>query len=314
MNSELALERNRRRMAALLMELTSEEGLRPTILDGVKLSRLERSAVRCPVMYEPSIYIVASGRKKGFVGDWQFIYDRNHYLVLSVPLPFECETEVIPGEPMLGLSVRVDMGVVSELACKMELRRSQGVEDTPGSICATPLDLPMSEAAIRLLECLRSPIDAKILGPGIVREIAYRVLCGPQGDALLAILNRNGHLAQIHAALQQMHRKYAEPLNVPAMAEEIGMSVSAFHHTFKTVTATSPLQYLKAVRLHKARMLMRYEGLGAAIAAERVGYESASQFSREFKRYFGYNPTEESSRMRVMVGADGPEPALAAQA
>jgi AraC-like DNA-binding protein len=202
------------------------------------------------------------------------------------------------------LAVRLDMAVVSDLACRMELRRIPYAEDVQSSVSATPIDIRMSDAAVRLLECLRSPIEADILGPGIMREIVYRVLCGPQGHALLALLNTNGQLAQVHVALQHIHRRYAEPLNVPGIAEE---SVSAFHHNFKTVTSTSPLQYLKAVRLHKARMLMRFEGVGAAIAAVRVGYESPSQFSREFKRYFGHNATEE--RMQAIVGADGPEQA-----
>src|SRR5262249_3377578 len=163
------------------------------------------------------------------------------------------ETHAGDGEPMLGLSIRPDMAIISELACKMELRRVPESDDVRGSVCAIAVDIQLSDAAVRLLECLRSPVDAEILGPGIVREIVYRVLCGPQGHALLAMLNRNGQLAQIYAALQQMHRKYAEPLNVPDMAGEMGMSVSAFHHNFKAVTSTSPLQYLKAVRLHKAR-------------------------------------------------------------
>jgi AraC-like DNA-binding protein len=299
------LEQNRRRMVALLKELMPEEGLHASRVDGVRLSRADHSRPRMPVLYEPSIYIVASGRKRGFVGAREFVYDANNYLVLSVPLPFECETQVGNGDPLLGLSVRLDMAVISELACRMELRRAHDAEDDLSSVCSTPVDIRMSDATVRLLECLRSPVEAEILGPGIVRELVYRVLCGPQGNALLAMLNRNGQLAQIYAALQQIHRKYAEPLNVPDMAEEMGMSISAFHHNFKAVTSTSPLQYLKAVRLHKARMLMRFEGVGAAIAAERVGYESPSQFSREFKRYFGHNATDE--RVQMMAGADGPE-------
>jgi AraC-like DNA-binding protein len=118
-------------------------------------------------------------------------------------------------------------------------------------------------------------------------------------------------MAQIHTVLHRMHASYTEPLNVTRMAEEIGMSVSAFHHNFKAVTASSPLQYLKSVRLHKARMLIMHEGLGAAIAADRVGYESASQFSREFKRFFGNRPMEESKRVREMFGVAAPEGARA---
>ena len=301
-----SLETNQRKMKALLIELTTGDGPRPTIVDGVKLSRANCNFPRTPVLYEPSIYVIASGRKKGYIGDRRVVYDENNYLVLSVPLPFECETEVGDGEPLLGVSVRMETSLISELAIKMDVRRRHKEGDADGCIRATPLDARMSDAVVRLLECIRSPVDAAVLGPGIVREIAYHGLCGPQGDALLAMLARNGPLAQIHAVLHRMHTRYTEPLNVTRMAEEIGMSVSAFHHNFKAVTASSPLQYLKSVRLHKARMLILHDGLGAAIAADRVGYESASQFSREFKRFFGNRPTEESKRVREIFGVAAP--------
>ena len=144
-------------------------------------------------------------------------------------------------------------------------------------------------------------VDAEILGPAIVREIVYRALCGPQGHLLLEMVGRQGQAAQINAALRWIHSRYAEPFSVTRMAEEVGMSVSAFHHQFKALTASSPVQYLKSVRLHKARALIVDEGSGAAVAAAAVGYESASQFSREFKRFFGASPTEEARRVRAFV-------------
>lgn len=291
------MEIHQRRMKALLTELTTGEGLSPTLVDGVKLARADRHHPRTPVLYEPKIFVLASGRKIGYVGDRRVVYDENNYLVLSVPLPFECETEVGDGGPLLGVLVGVERSLISELAIKMDVRRRPEAA-ADGCIRATPVDARMSDAVVRLLECLRSPADAAVLGPGIVREITYHGLCGPQGGTLLAMLGRNGQLAQIHAVLHRMHTRYTEPLNVTRMAEEIGMSVSAFHHNFKAVTASSPLQYLKSVRLHKARLLIMHEGLGAAIAADRVGYESASQFSREFKRFFGNRPMEESKRVR----------------
>ncbi len=295
------LESNRRRMVAILSELATGEGLRPTMVDGVKLGRADRGYPRAPVLYEPSIYIVASGRKTGYLGDRTFVYDPNNYLVLSVPLPFECQTEPGPEGRALGISVRVAPSVVSDLAVRMQSRpRATAVEAT-GYVEATPLDLGMSDAALRLVECLRSPVDAEILGPGIVREIVYRALCGPQGHLLLEMVGRQGQAAQINAALRWIHSRYAEPFSVTRMAEEIGMSVSAFHHQFKALTASSPVQYLKSVRLHKARALIVDEGSGAAVAAAAVGYESASQFSREFKRFFGASPTEEVRRVRAVV-------------
>jgi AraC-like DNA-binding protein len=301
------LEANRRRMVALLVQLTPDEGLRRSILDDVRLGRADRGYERVPVLYEPSIYIVASGRKIGFIGDRRFVYDPNNYLVLSAPMPFECQTEADADGPMLGLSVRVAPSVVSELAVHMPTRSRAAAADSIGCVEATPLDVAMSDAAVRLLECLRTPIDARILGPGIVREIVYRALCGPQGHLLLAMVGRHGQASQINTALQWIHTHYAEPFSVGRMADDMGMSVSAFHHQFKALTASSPVQYLKSVRLHKARALIVNEGAGAAVAATSVGYESPSQFSREFKRFFGASPVEEAKRVRVFIA----EPAVA---
>ena len=170
-------------------------------------------------------------------------------------------------------------------------------EDQKG-VMATPLDEAMGEAAVRLLECLRSPVDAAVLGPGIVREMVYRVLSGEQGGMRWARVGGHGRRAQNHGVLQRIHANPAKPLEVPAMAADAGMSISAFHHHFKAVIGTSPLRYLKTLRLHKARMLMLHDRLGAAAAADRVGYESASQFSREFKRFFGRTPTHEMEVVR----------------
>lgn len=288
-------------MVAILSELTTGEGMRPTTVDGVKLGRADRAHPRAPVLYEPSIYIVANGRKTGFLGDRTFVYDPNNYLVLSVPLPFECQTEAGPEGPMLGISVRVGPSVVSDLAVRMQSRPRQTMVEATGYVEATPLDLAMSDAALRLVECLRSPLDAEVLGPAIVREIVYRALCGPQGHLLLEMVGRQGQAAQINAALRWIHSRYAEPFSVARMADEVGMSVSAFHHQFKALTASSPVQYLKSVRLHKARALILDQGSGAAIAATAVGYESASQFSREFKRFFGASPIEEARRVRALL-------------
>lgn len=305
------LEINRRKMVALLTDFHTGEGLLPTVLDGVKLGRSTCTHPCSPVLYEPSIYIVASGRKTGIAGDLRFVYDPNNYLVLSVPLPFECQTEVGENnEPMLGISIRMETGIISELAVKMESGfRTDTVQDF-SCVRATPIDIAMSDVTLRLLQCLKSPTEATILGPGIIREITYRTLCGPQGYTLLNMIGRTGHLAQIHAVLNRMHSHYAEPFNVTELAEEVGMSISAFHHNFKMVTSSSPLQYLKSIRLHKARMLMFQSGIGAAIAADKVGYESASQFSREFKRFFGTSPMEESRRMKDTLAIPSPkEPA-----
>ena len=145
-------------------------------------------------------------------------------------------------------------------------------------------------------------MDAKVLGPQLVRELTYRVLCGEEGGALRHLLLAHGTEAQIHRILHRMHTDYAAPLDIPSLAQNAAMSVSALHAHFKAVTATSPMQYLKTIRLHKARMLMVQDALGAAAAAERVGYDSPSQCSREFKRLFGAPPADEAQRVRATFG------------
>jgi AraC-like DNA-binding protein len=299
-----SLRASNRRMAELLDALATGEGVRPSVLDGVKLMRANHSISRTPALYEPSIVIVGRGRKRGYLGDRVYTNDPHNYLVLAVPMPFECETEVGPDGSMLAVSIRVEVAVLSELLMKMDRRPSASDGDDTHAMGSTPLDPALSEAAVRLLESLSSPVEARILGPQIVREITYRVLCGSRGGSLVALVALNGRLSRIQRALDRMHANYAQAIDIAALAEEAGLSVSAFHHSFKAVTATSPLQYLKTIRLHKARMLMAVEGLGAAAAAARVGYQSTSQFSREFKRFFGAPPVEEATHVRAMLGLE----------
>ena len=298
-----AIEKNNRRMVALLGELATMDGTRESLLDGVKLLRASCAVGRIPVMYEPSIVIVAQGRKSGYLGDQRFVYDARHYLTLTVPLPFECETEVGEDGPFLGVAVRIDLAMLGELVMRMGSAAHSEAKES--SVTATPMDEALSDAAVRLLEAMRSPVDAAVLGPQVMREILYRVLCGRRGGALHSLLGMDGTRMQMHRILHRMHTEYARRLDVAQLAQEAGMSISALHHHFKALTETSPLQYLKTVRLHKARMLMAQESVGASVAADRVGYESASQFSREFKRLFGFSPVEETQRMRAIFQTGG---------
>lgn len=285
------------RMVELLATLAPGEGYTYSALDGVKFMRTNVSIPRVPVMYEPSIVIVAQGRKRGFLGSQAFIYDAQHYLVLSVPLPFECETEATPQEPMLAISLRIDLSVIAEIL--MTLNDTRGPMDSePRAVYATPLDRTLSDAVLRLLESLASPHDARILGPSIVREICYRVLTGSQGDMIRAALTHQDHFGRIAKALRRIHTGFADNLDIPTLAREAGMSPAVFHAQFKAVTETSPMQYVKTTRLHQARLLMMQNGLNVSAAATHVGYESASQFSREFKRLFGLSPVDDVKRLR----------------
>lgn len=285
------------KLVSLLGELARGEGFSPSRLPGVKFMRSTRHVPRSPIAYEPSIVIIGQGRKSGHLGGRTFVYDANNYLVLSVPLPFECETEGSPENPLLGVSVGVTPGLVSELALQLG-DAAVSRDSRPQGIQSAGLDTALADAAVRLLECLRSDGDAKILGPLIVREITYRVLLGELGHNLHALAAPHTHFGQISRVLNRIHADYARAHDIPELAREAGMSLSTFHEHFKAVTASSPLQYVKNVRLHKARMLMVHEGLTAATAALSVGYESASQFSREFKRFFGAAPAAAAAQLR----------------
>lgn len=193
---------------------------------------------------------------------------------------------------MFAVCVRVDIDVLVDLLELLDTRYGRP-SAAPTSIFATALSDEMSDAVTRLLKSLCSAVDAEVLGPSIVREICYRVLTGEQGNVLRAALVRRSDFGQIAHALRRIHVNFSSNLSVGMLADEAHMSVAGFHAKFKAVTATSPLQYLKTTRLQKARLLMLHNGIGAAAASAEVGYESPSQFSRDFKRLFGRTPIKE---------------------
>lgn len=287
------------RLVSLLAGLVRGEGTSPSFLPGVKFMHANRHIPRVPIAYEPGIFIVAQGRKTAYFGSKKIVYDANHYLVLSVPLPFECETEGGPEKPLLAVKIGVTPAAVTELLMQMEeLQPLKGSQ--PQIMEATALDDTLIGATIRLLESLRSPDDARILGPQIVREIIYHVLRGKLGRNLRALAAPDSHFGQISRVLNRLHTDYARDYDIATLARDAGMSIAAFHTRFKAITSSPPLQYLKSIRLHKARMLMVNEGVNASGAALRVGYESASQFSREFKRLFGNSPATEAAELRKL--------------
>ena len=163
---------------------------------------------------------------------------------------------------------------------------------------STPMDDALAQTVLRLLETMNSPVEAAVLGPAIVREIYFRVLTGEQGASMRAALASQGQFGKIAKAVRRIHTTFGDRLTVDRLAREAGMSIPTFHAHFRTITRSSPMQYLKSVRLHQARLLMLRNEKTASAASIEVGYESASQFSREFKRFFGLSPTEEVARLK----------------
>lgn len=276
-------------------QLKDKEEMLIELLPDIRLLYGTQPGARTPVMYQPGIVFLFSGHKIGYINERTFRYDTNEYLLLTVPLPFECETFATPEVPLAGIRLNVDILQLQELL--MDIGEDEQFQ--PSMASSGINSAVLSE---EILCAAERPLDARILGKQIIREILYHVLTGPCGGALLALVSRQTHFSLISRVLKRIESQYTENLSVDQLAAEANMSVSAFHHNFKSVTSTSPLQYLKTYRLHKARMLMIHDGMKASAAAMRVGYESASQFSREFKRYFGITPGEDAARIRTIQG------------
>jgi AraC-like DNA-binding protein len=292
------------RMIELLLELSSGEGFSLSRLAGVQFLRLSGYNESTPMIYEPCIFIMAQGRKIGRFGEREHLYDPNHYLTLTLPVPFECETFGSLGKPALGFAVRVTPSIVTELLLEMS-RPQPASSGAPLVMESVPMDADLANAAVRLLECLRSDERARILGPGLVREIIYLVLLREPAANLHVLAANHAHTARIIHVINRLHTEFARPFEVEAVAREAGMSVSGFHAHFKAMTASSPLQYLKAIRLHRARVLMVNVGASVAEAAGKVGYESVSQFSREFRRFFLETPASSAARLRAVITQNG---------
>lgn len=274
--------------------LASRPGFVPTHLPQVKVLSWDHYVASSPQIYEPSLMILAQGSKLARLGPRTLEYGAGHYLVQALSVPFMCETFATAQVPLLGIAVDIDRGVLGELVQDMGLAPDPTVQaQTPQSMTSAALDAPMRAAVERLLECLHDPLDARVLGPSRVREVLYTALRGPQAGALRALVEQQGHFARIGTALNHLREHYAAALTVEELASLANMSVSTFHEHFKRCTELAPMQYLKRLRLLKAQQVLIGEGLSVAQAAHRVGYQSASQFSREYKRQFARSPGQE---------------------
>lgn len=249
-------------------------------------------------MYEPSICLVAQGAKRVLLGDDTYVYDARNYLITSVHLPTVVQiTEASPEQPYLGLSMRLDQREISQLMVDSNLPPPPPQQSTRG-MATSDVTLPLLSAFHRLIDLLGEEKDIPILAPIIQREIIYRLLVGDQGARLRQIASAGSQSQQIARAIEWLKGNFTQPLRIDDLAEQARMSSSTFHHHFRSMTALSPLQYQKHLRLNEARRLMLTERFDAATAAFQVGYESPSQFSREYSRLFGAPPLRDIARLR----------------
>jgi AraC-like DNA-binding protein len=284
------------RLVKALTRLAPQDGVHMTALEGVEAMRASRPMDRTAVLYKSGIVLIAQGVKRGFIGGTAYEYSPDTYLVLASPLPLEVElVHASPDKPALCLFIGVDTGLLGNLAHTLDEVTNGGPgerHEPPRAVFSTPFDDRILDAATRLADALLDPLDAHMLGESIRREIVYRTLLGPQAHALRALLERDSAASRIAGVLQQLHAAPQRSVSVGEMAHIAGMSVSAFHAAFKAATSMAPIQYHKAMRLHRAQSLMAFDGKRVSEAAFQVGYVSPSQFSRDYKRLFGLSPRE----------------------
>jgi AraC-like DNA-binding protein len=287
-------------LVELIKPLATRPGFVPTRLPEVNVVSLSTYVASSPQIYEPSLMIIAQGGKLASLGARTLDYGAGHYLVQALSVPFMCETFATPQAPLFGVSVAIDRVMLGELVQTMGPMPDQIVEaQTPESMTSAVLDAPMREAVERLLRCLHDPLDCQVMGQSRLREVLYAALRGPQAGVLRALVAQQSNFSRIAASLAYLHSHYAEPLNVDTLARQANMSASTFHEHFKRSTLLSPVQYLKRLRLLKAQQMLIAQGMGVAQVAHCVGYQSTSQFSREYKRYFDRNPGEEGMQLRI---------------
>ncbi len=280
---------------------TDKGDQRTTPVPGLSLYRRDEPTQPTSVMYEPRICMIAQGAKRVLLGDDTYVYDPQHFLITSVDLPTVVQIIKASREkPYLGLILKLDQREISQLMVDSNLPPPHPQQSSRG-MATGEVTLPLLTAFQRLIDLLDGPKDIPILAPIIQREIFYRLLVGDQGARLRQIASAGSQSQQIARAIDWLKGNFTRPLRIDHLARQVNMSTSTFHHHFRAVTAMSPLQYQKWLRLNEARRLMLTENQGAATAAFRVGYESPSQFSREYSRLFGDSPLRDITGLRQMA-------------
>jgi AraC-like DNA-binding protein len=296
-HTEPGLDLARQNLVCLLERLTAKvEGSIETPIAGLTLHRIMRPGGPKPAIQMPALSLIAQGSKRLLVGGEEYEYDPLHYMVTSVDLPAVGKVTVASAtQPYLGLRLDLDVEAIVELIQDEKLPPVAHAEASRG-LFVNRLSTTMLDAVLRLLRLVETPDDIPILAPMVKREILYRLLRNGQGARLRQMALQDSQTQRVAKAIRLLRDNFARSIRVESIAKDVHMSVSSLHHQFKAVTAMSPLQYQKQLRLQEARRLMIFGDVDVAIAAHRVGYESASQFSREYSRFFGAPPLRDRRR------------------
>jgi AraC-like DNA-binding protein len=290
-------------LARLAAKLAPKEGYNHQPIAGLRVLRSESVLHNVPVLYQPGVVFVCQGSKRGVLDGDVFVYDEAHYLAVSVPVPFRMESDASPERPLLAIYLDFDMRLVADLIDTLE--RYGETSTTPPeaeSLISSKIDAEIQDVLRRLLQVLQSPVETAALGDGLLRELYFRILSGPQGAKMIAALTQRGNSERILRSLCYLRENFTKPLSIADLASQSGMSVPSYHAHFRRLLGSSPIQYIKSMRLHEARLLLARHGHTIAEVANMVGYVSASQFSREFKRHFGRTASEEVQWMKRHLG------------
>jgi len=298
-----AIAERQQDLTARLARLAPVDGAHPTVFPSLTLVRGSVPTVCTPTVCQPCLGFVVQGRKRALLNEEVFYYDALNYLVVSVTLPMMGQVlEATMERPFLSLRMDLDLEEIARLLLELGDRGAAPVAADRGLFVAR-MDESLLDAVLRMVKLLDTPEDIAVLAPAVRREIYYRVLRGELGQRLVDLAECDGGNHRIVRAIEWLKQHFTAPLRIEDLAEAVHMSPSALHHRFKAVTAMSPLQYQKHLRLHEARRLMFAGGIECATAGHRVGYESPSQFSREYRRLFGAPPRIEIARLRE-IGID----------
>lgn len=268
------------------------------ILPSFRIARSSKPTEPVHSIFQPAFCFVAQGRKEAMLGDEVFRYDSGHYLIYTVELPLTFQVKEASEErPYLGFRLNLDSAIVASVMMESGIEPKKGHASLKAMDVST-MNANLLDAAARLVRLVEDPVECKVLAPLVIKEIVFRLLMGGQGARLSHLLALAGDTRRISKAIGYLRENFDQAVRMDEIAQELGMSVSSFHHHFKSVTAMSPLQFQKQIRLQEARRLMLGEDLDAASAGFRVGYEDPAYFSREYKKLFGAPPQRDIAQLR----------------
>ena len=277
-----------------ISELMPVDGVVPTSVPGLTLMRASQPSERQSIIYEPCIYVVAQGCKRAYLDSEVFSYDALHFLVLTVPLPMQAHVVTASEEkPYLAMRVNINLEQLNHLLIEMGESTEPNTDNSNQGVFVSTINRELIEGMSRLIRLHNNRPRGKVLAQGIIKEILYDVLCGEQGPLLKSFALSYRHNHQIATVIHYIQKNHHKTIDVAELAGVANMSASSFHHHFKTVTRSSPVQYIKSIRLHRAKRFIQDDAQSVSEAAFKVGYSSISQFSREYKRLFGVVPSRE---------------------